>query len=93
MSRITVDTITPEDTGNQGLDKGVKSSGQTGGATSITVQALLNGMSIGKQDATISGDTWSSNILDDFSPSGTLTIKAADPDGKVKPGEKSITLS
>jgi len=92
MSNITVETITPDTTGNSGLDTGVKASGSTGGATEITVQALFNDISIGEKTVKAGGDSWSCNVTGEFTPPGTLTVKASDPDGSIGSGEKSIDV-
>lgn len=92
MSTITINTITPDTTGNDHLDTGVKADGDTGGATSITVQALFNGMSFGQADADVNGSSWTCEIKNQFTPPGSLTIKAVDDDGKVGSAKKTVSV-
>lgn len=92
MTAITVATITAETTPNPHLDNGVSSTGTTGGATNITVQALFNGLSIGEQAAIINGANWSCTIKGEFSPPGSLTVQASDDAGKVASGNKTISV-
>lgn len=91
MASITVTSITPVMT-HGGFGTAVKATGTTGGATDITVQALLGGISIGADAATVQGANWTCTIDGEFTPPGTLEVQASDDAGKVGSGSKSIDL-
>lgn len=91
MASITVTKITPVMTPS-GFGTAVTASGATGGATEITVQALLDGISIGADAAVVTGTNWTCTIDGEFTPPGTLTVQASDDEGVVDPGSMSIKL-
>lgn len=91
MASITVTKITPVMTPS-GFGTAVTASGATGGATEITVQALLDGISIGTDAAVVTGTNWTCTIDGEFTPPGTLEVQASDDTGKVGSGSMSINL-
>jgi len=91
-SGITVATITPETTANAELHTGVMASGTRGSSKAITVHVTFNGMSIGQEPATISGNKWTCDLKSSFSPPGILIVTAADDAGAVNAGSDSLTV-